>query len=94
MTAGELVGEEAASGLSPAGLERRRRRAKRFNERLKLAATLLSNVGIGVFVAGGLAPAVAGASDHPGDSLFAGVVSMVVLHAAAQAALTFWKSEE
>lgn len=93
MTAGEVVGAEAASGLPPADLERRRR-AKRFNERLKLAATTLSNVGVGVFIAGGLAPAVAGVSQHPELSLLGGSALMVMLHAVGQGVLSLWRSEE
>lgn len=76
------------------GERERRRRAKRFDEGVKLAATLLNNAAVGTIIAGLLTPFVAG-RPSPASVNLAFLTVIVILHLTAQVVLRLLlKSED
>ena len=71
----------------------RRQKAKRFNERLKLAATLCNTIGVATFVTLVLAPVANDRSIQP-DRIALALVFAAVLHCAGQLWLFLWRSED
>lgn len=78
--AGDLAEGEGLP--QPSGDLERRRKAKRFNERLKLTATFFNNVGVASFIAAALVPYTTGSTGT--SALVAGLSAMVVLHVLGQ----------
>jgi hypothetical protein len=72
---------------------RRRRDAKRWNERLKLAAGALNALGASSFLALVIVP-VLGIGKWQGAEVFYGLIVAITCHLFGQSALVFWKPEE
>lgn len=72
---------------------RRKRDAKRFNERLKLSATFLNGIGASSFLAGAITPMLTAHSADRVSALY-GLGIGIVCHLLGQLALSFWKTEE
>ena len=71
----------------------RRRLAKRFNERLKLAATFLNNVGVATLIGGVVLPTLSGAGFTFGRT--ATILGLALgAHAVGQALMTLLRSED
>lgn len=78
------------SELSPEDIERRLR-AKRANERLKLAATTANTLGMTMVGVAVLVPAVAGSASY---ASLIWIAVAIVLHFGAQVALGLLRSED
>jgi hypothetical protein len=72
---------------------RRRRDAKRFNERLKLLANGLNAIGASTFLALFIVPTLTGAAHTSSGTLYGLVVAMLC-HVCGQFILSLWKTEE
>jgi hypothetical protein len=72
---------------------RRRRAAKQWNERLKLAATFCNGFGLALFVAFAITRPRGGAS-LKGEALATGLISAGAFLIIGLIILSFWKSEE
>lgn len=82
-----------SSRASEDGDIRRRRDAKRFNERLKLSAAALSTAGTSALVAGFVLPAVNQTSVWSVSGIY-GVAIAMLCYCLAQLLVSFWKTEE
>lgn len=71
----------------------RKRRAKRQNERLKLASTFCNGLGVAFVATSVLAPLASDRDLVPGRALLAVSIALI-LHATGQFLLHAWKSEE